>query len=84
MSAVDEIIEILHNGDWHKLAEVAKKTRTEKSKIELISSFLSTYDFVEYDRKTKLIRLSAGVLNFLNKVELIERKEAVSKRSLFS
>lgn len=84
MSAVDEIFEILHNGDWHRLVEVAEKTHTEESKIELISSFLSAYDFVEYDRKTKLIRLSAGVQDFLDKVKSIERKEAADKRNLLS
>ena len=77
MLAIDRIFEILNNGDWHRLTEVAEKTGTQESKIELISSFLSAYDFMEYDKKAKRIRLSVQLHGFLEKIREIEREEAL-------
>jgi len=79
MLAIDKIFEILNNGDWHRLTEVAEKTGTQKSKIELISSFLSAYDFLEYDKKTKKIKLSTEMQDFFEKIKEIEHKEDTGK-----
>jgi DNA-binding IclR family transcriptional regulator len=80
MQAIDKILEILHNGDWHKVTEIAEKTGTQESKIELISRFLSTYDFLEYDKKSKRIKLSNELQGFFDKITEIEQKEATQKR----
>ena len=79
MLAIDKIFEILHNGNWHRLTEVAEKIGTRESKIELISSFLSAYDFLEYDKKTKKIKLSTELQGFFEKIKEIEQKEASRK-----
>ena len=79
MLAIDKIFEILNNGDWHRLTEVAEKTGTQESKIELISSFLSAYDFMEYDKKTKKIKLSTELQDFFEKIKEVEQKEAAGK-----
>jgi len=79
MLAIDKIFEILNNGDWHRLREVAEKTGTQESKIEVVSSFLSAYDFLEYDRKTKKIKLSTELQDFFEKIKEVEQKEAAGK-----
>jgi len=79
MLAIDRIFEILHNGNWHRLAEVAETIGTRESKVELISSFLSAYDFLEYDKKTKRIKLSTELQGFFEKIKEIEEKEAARK-----
>jgi len=79
MLAIDKIFEILNNGDWHRLTEVAEKTGTQESKIELISSFLSAYDFLEYDKKTKKIKLSTELQDFFEKIREIEQEEAAGR-----
>jgi hypothetical protein len=81
MQAIDKILDVLHNGDWHRIAEVAEETGTQESKIELISSFLSVYDFLEYDKKTRKIKLSTELQGFLRKIREIECKESVRKNS---
>jgi len=75
--AIDSILEILNNGDWHTVTEVAKKAGTQRSKLELISSFLATYDFLEFDKKAQKIKLSSQMQIFLKKIRKIEREEAV-------
>jgi DNA-binding IclR family transcriptional regulator len=79
MQAIDKILGILHNGDWHGVTEVARRTDTQESKIELISSFLDAYDFLEYDKKTKRIKLSKELQDFFVKIEEIEQREAAGK-----
>jgi len=78
--AIDKILAILDNGEWHELTEVAQKTGTQKSRVELISSFLAAYNFLEYDKKTKSMRLSDQLQFFLRKIKEIEREEAAEKR----
>nr|MDO8133967.1 hypothetical protein [Candidatus Njordarchaeum guaymaensis] len=72
----DKIFEVLANGNWHRLTEVAEKTGTKELKVELISSFLSTYDFLEFDKKAKRIRLSTQLHSFLEKISEIELEES--------
>ena len=81
MNAIDGVLSILHNGDWHRLAEIAERTGTLESKVELISSFLSTYNFLEFNRKTKRIRLSHELREFFEKISEIEQKEAARTNS---
>lgn len=84
MSKVDEVISILYNGDWHRLAEVAERTGTQESKVELISSFLSAYDFLKFDKRTKRIKLSHELHEFLEKITEIEQKEVAQKNNRLS
>ena len=79
MLAIDKIFEILHNGNWHRLTEVAEKTGTQESKMKLISNFLSAYDFLEYYKEKKKIRLSGELQVFLEKIREIEQKESAGK-----
>lgn len=80
MLAIDKIFEILDNGNWHNLTEVAEKTGTQKSKVELISSFLANYDFLEFDKKAERVRLSNQLQIFLRTIREIEREEADEKK----
>lgn len=81
MPAIDRIFEILTNGDWHKVTEVAEKIGTQESKIKLVSSFLSAYSFLEYDKKTKKIKLSTEMQDFFEKIKEVEQKEAAEKKN---
>jgi hypothetical protein len=81
MNKVDEVLSILYNGDWHRLAEVAERTGTQESKVELISSFLSAYDFLKFDKRTKRIKLSHELHEFLEKITEIEQKEVARENS---
>jgi len=74
--AIDEILELLKNGEWHKLKEIADKTRLHEFKVELVTSLLAEYDFLKYDKEEKRIKLSPQLLLFLKKIEALERSEA--------
>jgi len=71
--AIDEILELLKNGQWHELKEIADKTNLQGFRAELISNFLAEYDFLEFDKKEKKIRLTPQLQLFLRNIENIEK-----------
>jgi len=71
--AIDEILDLLKNGEWHGIKEIADKVQLREFKAELITSFLAEYDFLELDKKERKIKLSPQMLLFLKKIESIER-----------
>jgi len=75
--AIDEILEVLEDGKWHDLKEIVEKTRLHESKLKLVMSFLAEYDFVQLDLAAKRIRLMPQLLNFLKKIHVLEREEAI-------
>ena len=43
----------------------------------MVSSFLSAYSFLEYDKKTKRMKLSTEMKCFIEKIKKAEQKEAL-------
>jgi len=74
--AIDEILMLLKDGDWHDLREIAQKCSSSKPKVETIVSFLSKYDFLELDRKGRRARLRPLVLEFIDEIQHIRIEEA--------
>jgi len=70
--AMDQILEVLRNGEWHELKEVSAKSRLQESKVELVTSFLAEYDFLKFDKKNNRIKLSPQLLQFLRRIEDVE------------
>jgi len=70
--AMDRILEVLRNGEWHELKEVSAKSRLQESKVEMITSFLAEYDFLKFDKKNNRIKLSPQMLQFLRRIEDVE------------
>ncbi len=83
MLAIDEILALLKNGEWHELREIVDKTQLREFKVELVSSLLAEYGFLEYDKKEKKIKLSPQLLLFLKKIEDLERSEAAEHKCSF-
>ncbi|HKZ94618.1 MAG TPA: hypothetical protein VJ249_08580 [Candidatus Bathyarchaeia archaeon] len=84
MLIIDEILDAIRNGEWHQVKEVAQKARSSESKVELVSGFLATYDFLEFDRKNKRVRLSMQLQRFLGKIREVESEERVGKKDTLS
>ena len=80
--AIDQILELLKNGEWHGLKEIADKTGLQEFKVEVITSFLAEYNFLEFNKKEKKIKMSPELLLFLRKVEETE-PEGITGQSQF-
>lgn len=57
MSTVDEVLEILKEGNRHKLVEIAKRLKLTKRKTAEILQFLTECNFVTLDPKTNLVKI---------------------------
>lgn len=83
--AIDEILNVLKNGDWHGFKEITDKTGVQEFKVELVADLLADYGFLEYDRKEKRVKVSPQLLVFLKKIDGLERDEhAGAKERLLS
>ncbi len=69
------IFDLLGDSKWHSLTEIAERTGLHEFKLEIITSFLVEYDFVELDKTKRQVRLAASVVDFLKKIRRIERDE---------
>lgn len=77
MWAIDEILMMFKDGNWHELSEIAKKCSSNKLRVEMVVSFLSKYDFVELDEKGRKARLRPLMLEFINEIQSFRIKEVV-------
>lgn len=82
MLAIDQILELLKNGEWHGLREIADKTGLQEFKVEVIMSFLAEYNFLKFNKKEKKMKMSPELVLFLKKVEEME-PEGITGQSEF-
>ena len=73
---VDEILELLKNGEWHGLRELADRSGLGERRVGLVARLLCEFDFLVCDKRARRVRLSPGLLRFLRRVEVLERAEA--------
>ncbi len=72
MLAIDQILDLLKNGEWHELREIVDRAQLHEVKVEIITSFLAEYDFLEFDKEEKKIKLSPQLQLFMKKIKDIE------------
>lgn len=77
MSLIDQILELLRNGEWHEIKEITGKTKLDESKVGLIMNFLAKYGFIELDTREKKTSLAPSLLSFLKKIQDIENEKAI-------
>ena len=80
--AIDWILELIWNGEWHRLTEITDRTGWQEFRVLLITSFLSEYNFLEFNEKEKKIRLSSELLLFLRRICEIEHEGITGPRQL--
>lgn len=67
MPTIDQVLELLENGDWHELTEIARKSGLQQSKLEAVVDFLAEYEFIHVDKEQQRAKLTHPVLKFLKK-----------------
>ncbi|HDQ05674.1 MAG TPA: hypothetical protein ENN36_02990 [Candidatus Bathyarchaeota archaeon] len=74
MSAIDEILWLLKDGEWHDLEEITENLALPKDKAELAISFLTEYDFIQLNKNTKKVKLHPSTLEFLTQIQQLEKE----------
>jgi len=72
---VNVILDLLEDGKWHSLAEIADKSGLHEFKLEIVTGFLAEYNFIEVDKAKRRARLAVSVADFLRKIKHIERTD---------
>ena len=80
LSVIDEILWLLKDGKWHDLREIIEKSSLPKSKVKMAVSFLWEYDFIQVDENGRKAKLRPQILNFIDEIQRVERKEALSHK----
>ena len=75
MEKIDVIFDLLEDGRWHSLTEMADKSGLHEFKLEIVTNFLAEYDFIELDKTKRKVRLAVSVVDFLKKIKHIEKDE---------
>ena len=78
MSVIDEILWLLRNGKWYNLKEIRENVALSKFKVEIAVDFLWEYNFIQLNETTRRIRLQPSILEFINKIQRIEKEETLS------
>ena len=75
MEMFNIIFNLLEDGKWHSLTEIAGESGLHEFKLELVTNFLAEYDFIELDKAKRKVRLALSVVDFLKKIKHIENDE---------
>ena len=78
MTASDEIVWLLKDGEWHDLKEITEKITLPKYKTEIAVSFLGEYDFIQFNEKDRKVRLQPAIHEFIYEIQRLEKEEALS------
>ena len=62
---IEEVLEMLSDGEWHSLEEIRKKMNLNRNQIQQIAGFLKQYEFVRVDETEKRMRIEEAVRKFL-------------------
>jgi len=68
MSKITEILEMLGDGQWHKLEEIQQKIELNEIQIQQITDFLRAYNFVKTDQENKNIKINEEARRFVVQV----------------
>ena len=71
----DSILELLENGKWHYLKEIEEKTHLNNCKVEMVTKFLATYNFVKVDEIKHRVKIDPSTNKFLKEIRQLENKE---------
>ena len=51
MSAIDDVVDLLKDGEWHNLKDLAKNLKLNQEKLQQIIRFLKNLDLIKIDEK---------------------------------
>ena len=77
MLAIDAVLRLLKDGEWHDLEEIVKRLALQEFRVEMIVSFLSDYGFIEFDKKSRKVKLSSLTRSFIDDIYHVEEEEAM-------
>lgn len=72
MKSVDDVLELLEDGEWHSLEKVMQQLKLDDFKAGIIFDFLAEYGFIEIDEKGIKGKLVPSFQTFLREIKILE------------
>ncbi|UCE29611.1 MAG: hypothetical protein JSV85_02515 [Candidatus Bathyarchaeota archaeon] len=69
LQEIDEVVDLIRDGQWHKLEDIVNKTKLTNPKTKKILEFLADYDFIDLDSKRKKVKANTALTKFLKETE---------------
>ena len=58
MSAIDDVVDLLKNGEWHNLQDLSKDLKLTPEKLQQIIQFLKSLDLIKLDEKQQRAQIN--------------------------
>jgi len=58
MSAIDDVVDLLKNGEWHNLQDLAENLKLDEEKLQRIIRFLKSLDLIKLDEKQQRAQIN--------------------------
>jgi hypothetical protein len=71
----ETILRLLENGKWHNLKDIEKETQLDSIKVENVTKFLASYNFIELDETKQKVKLDPPTSRFLKRIRQLENEE---------
>jgi DNA-binding IclR family transcriptional regulator len=71
----ETILRLLENGKWHYLKDIKKQTQLNNGKVENVTKFLASYNFVKLDATKQKVKLDPPTNRFLKRLRQLENEE---------
>lgn len=71
----ETILRLLENGKWYRLKEIEKETHLDSVKVENVTKFLASYNFIELDETKQKVKLDPPTSRFLKRIRQLEDEE---------
>ena len=62
---INDVLDVLMDGEWHGVAELAERVRISPKKVKLVLRFLAKFGIAEFDEEKRVARATQPALRWL-------------------
>ena len=71
--STEPVLQLIENGEWHNMKDIAKLTNLNSNKVEHVTKFLVKYNFAKLDKTKQKIILNQTTTKFFKMLQEIEQ-----------
>ena len=72
MLEIEQVVDVLKDGEWHQLDEIGEKCELSEVKVESILKFLAEYGFIKINGSGRKVKVGLSLQKFLEETQTVE------------
>ena len=72
MLEIEQVVDVLKDGEWHQLDEIGEKCELSEVKVESILKFLAEYGFIKINSSGRKVKVGLSLQKFLEETQTVE------------